>query len=108
MALKFLGGIFQRVKKAMSDSLGLVDFTIGLVNPVLNLLAQRAIFFWRNSKSRRTVINTAHQKFVSATLKTLGLVHTSNNLLASCKTNFPLTLFLWSVVYIKQTVSIDN
>ena len=32
------GGIFQHAKKAMYDSLGLVDFAIGLVNPVLNLL----------------------------------------------------------------------
>ena len=27
----------QHVKKVVSDSLGLVDFAIGLVNPVLNL-----------------------------------------------------------------------
>ena len=31
------GGIFQHAKKAMYDSLGLVDFAIGLVNPDLNL-----------------------------------------------------------------------
>ena len=38
------GGIFQRVKKAMCDSLGLVDFAIGLVNPVLNLLKGQSFF----------------------------------------------------------------
>ena len=57
----------------MSDSPGLVDFAIGLVNPVLNLPEGY-------SNNRRTVINAAHQKFFGATYKTLGLVHTSNNL----------------------------
>ena len=31
----------QCAKKVMSDSPGLVDFTIGLVNPVLNLRAMK-------------------------------------------------------------------
>ena len=44
MALEFLGGIFQRVKKAMSNSLGLVDFAFGLVNPILNLLKGQSFF----------------------------------------------------------------
>ena len=29
--------MFQHAKKVVSDSLGLVDFAIGLLNPVLNL-----------------------------------------------------------------------
>ena len=37
-------------------------------------------FLGGNSKYRRTVINAAHQKIFWATLKTLGLVDTRNNL----------------------------
>ena len=65
----------------MSDSLGLVDFAIGLViYPVLNLPKGQVFFWGGNSKYRRTVINAAHQKIFWATLKTLGLVDTRNNL----------------------------
>ena len=35
----------QRAKKVMSDSLGLVDFAIGLVNSVFNLPDGQVIFF---------------------------------------------------------------
>ena len=64
----------------MSDSPGLVDFAAGLVNPVLNLSEGQVVFVGENSKYRRTVTSAAHENFFWATLKTLGLVHTSNNL----------------------------
>ena len=35
----------QRAKKVVSDSVGLVDFAIGLVNSVFNLLNGQLIFF---------------------------------------------------------------
>ena len=35
----------QRAKKVMSDSLGLLDFAIGLVNSVFNLPDGQVIFF---------------------------------------------------------------
>ena len=44
----------QRAKKVVSDSPGLVDFAIGLVNSVFNLPDGQVIFF-RNSNNRRTV-----------------------------------------------------
>ena len=34
----------QRAKKVVSDSAGLVDFAIGLVNPVLNLSEGQVVF----------------------------------------------------------------
>ena len=37
--------ISQRAKKVVSDSMGLVDFAIGLVNPVVNLPDGQEIFF---------------------------------------------------------------
>ena len=46
--------IYQHAKKDVSDSLGLVDFAIGLVNCVGKLS------FLGNSNYRRTVINAAH------------------------------------------------
>ena len=36
---------FQRAKKVVSDSLGLVDFAIGLVNSVFNLSDAQVMFF---------------------------------------------------------------
>ena len=35
----------QRAKKVVSDSLGLVDFAIGLVNSVFNLPNGKVMFF---------------------------------------------------------------
>ena len=72
----------QRAKEVVSDSLGLVDFSIGLVNLVLNLSEGQVVFFLGGGefKYRRTAISAAHVNFFWATLKTVGLVHTSNNL----------------------------
>ena len=39
--------LYMRAKKVVSDSPGLVDFAIGLVNSVLNLLDGQAKIFWR-------------------------------------------------------------
>ena len=58
----------QRAKKAVSDSLGLVDFAVGLVNSVINLPDGQVIFFflgggWGDSNYRKTVNNPADQIF---------------------------------------------
>ena len=52
----------QRAKKVVSDSLGLVDFAIGLVIFALNLPDGQVLFFGGNSNCRRIVINPANQK----------------------------------------------
>ena len=51
----------------MSDSqglvdftIGLVDFTVGLVNSVVNLPEGQVKFFLMNSNHKRTVINHGH------------------------------------------------
>ena len=46
--------IIQRAKKLVSDSLGLVDFAIGLVKSVFNL-PDGQVMFMRNSNNRRSV-----------------------------------------------------
>ena len=43
----------QRAKKVMSDSLGLVDFAIGLVIFVLNLPDEQVLFFLGKFKLQR-------------------------------------------------------
>jgi len=57
----------QRVKKVVSNSPGLEDFAIGLVNSVFNL-PNRQVMFLRNSNNRRTV------KLILLVKKLLGLV----------------------------------
>ena len=51
----------QRAKKVASDSPGLVDFAIGLVNSVINL-AKGQKNFLRNSNYRRTVKSICSSK----------------------------------------------
>ena len=54
----------QRAKKVMSDSPGLVDFTIGLVNSVLNLPDGQ--FFEEFKLQKNCQINSAHQNVFAA------------------------------------------
>ena len=53
---------FQRAKKVVSDSPGLVDFATVLVIFVLNLPDGQVLFFGGNANYRRIVINPANQK----------------------------------------------
>ena len=54
----------QRAKKVASDSPGLVDFAIGLVNSVLNLqLSDRQVkYVVEFNLQKNCEINSAHQK----------------------------------------------
>ena len=54
--------LLQPAKKVMSDSLGLVDFAIGLVIFFLNLSDKQVLSFGGNSNYRRIVINPANKK----------------------------------------------
>ena len=56
-------GRLQRAKKVLSDSLGLVDFTIGLVNSVLNLPNGQVKYFEVLNLQKNCEINSAPQKF---------------------------------------------
>ena len=57
----------QHAKKVVSDSLGLVDFTIELVNNyVLNLPDGQVKFFEEFKLHKNCVINPAHQKVFGA------------------------------------------
>ena len=76
------GGVYMlwglSAKKVVSYSPGLVDFTIRLVNSVLNLNAQLAseVFWGENSSYIITVIKCCSSKKVFRLIKiTVGLVH---------------------------------
>ena len=57
----------QLGKKVMSNSPGLVDFAIGLVNSFLNIACLRGRGnLLRNSYFRRIVFNPAYQNFFQA------------------------------------------
>ena len=55
----------QCAKKVVSDSLGLVDFAIRLVNSVLNL-PNAQVKFVVEFKSKNCEINSAHQNVFGA------------------------------------------
>ena len=65
----------QRAKKVLSDSLGLEDFSVGLMTFVLSLPDGQVKFF-ENSNYRRTVYSNLLIKELSGLVKVMfGLVH---------------------------------
>ena len=65
----------QRAKKVVSDSPGLVDFAIGLVNSVLNLPDGQVKYFEEFNLQKKFEINSAHQKIWGLVEMTFGLVN---------------------------------
>ena len=71
----------QRAKKVVSDSPGLVDFVIGLVNSIFNLPDGQVMYFFRNSNNRRTVKSILLvKKLLGLAEMTFGLVTASFSL----------------------------
>ena len=58
--------IKQRAKKVVSDSLGLADFAIGLVNSLLNLPYRQVMVFEEFKLKKNCEINSAGQKAFGA------------------------------------------
>ena len=56
----------QRANKVVSDSTGLADFDIGLVNSVLNLPIRQVKFFEEFKLQKNCEINCAHQNVFGA------------------------------------------
>ena len=56
----------QRAKKLVSDSPGLVDSAIGLLNSVFNLPDGQVMFFEEFEQQKNCEINSAHQKTFGA------------------------------------------
>ena len=57
---------FQRAKKVVSDSPGLVDIATRLVNSVLNLPNRLVKFFVEFKLQKNCEINSAHQNVLGA------------------------------------------
>ena len=57
---------FQRAKEVVSDSPGLVDIAIGIVNSVLNLPDGQVKFFVEFKFQKNCEINSAHQNVFGA------------------------------------------
>ena len=70
MALKCLFKLIlltcRHTKKVVSDSHGLVDFAIALVNSVLNLPDGQVKFFEEFKLQKNCEINSAHQNVLGA------------------------------------------
>ena len=60
------GDSLQRAKKVVSDSPGLVDFAIGLVNSVFNLPDGQVMFFEEFELQKNCETNSARQKAFGA------------------------------------------
>ena len=56
----------QRAKKVVSDSPGLVDFAIGLVNSVFNLPNWQLMFFEQFESQKNCESNSVRQKAFGA------------------------------------------
>ena len=67
----------QCAKKVVSDSPGLVDFAIGLVNSVFNLPDGQMIFFEEFEKQKNCEINSALQKVFGLVEMMSGLANVS-------------------------------
>ena len=61
----------------MSDSLGLMDFAIRLVNSVLNLPEGQVKYFEEFNLQKNSEINSAHQKIGGLVEMRFGLVNAS-------------------------------
>ena len=70
----------QCAKKVMSDSPGLVDFAIRLVNSVFNLPDGQIMFFEEFEKQKNCEINSASQNVFGVVEMTSGLVNASLSL----------------------------
>ena len=71
----------QSAKKVVSNSLGLVDFAIGLVISVLNLPNGQVKYFEEFNLQKNCKINSAHQKILEAIVEmTFGPVNASFSL----------------------------
>ena len=70
----------QRAKKVVSDSPGLVDFAIGLVNSVINLPDGQVKFFEEFKLQKNCEINLLIKTFLGLVEMMFGLVDVSFNL----------------------------
>ena len=70
----------QHAKKLVSNSLGLVDFAIGLVNSVINLSNRQVEFFEEFKLQKNREINLLIKPFLALVEMLFGLINVSFSL----------------------------
>ena len=97
----------QCAKKVVSNSLGLEEFAIGLVNSVFNLPNGQVKFFEEFKLHKHCVINPHHQKAFGASWSDFWASTCQLQLsrMESCKTDFLCNL---TVIYLPLLFSLDG
>ena len=97
--IMFIVFMLQRAKKVVSDSPGLVDFAIRLVNSVINLPDRQVKFFEEFKLQKYCQINLLIKTFFGLVEMMFGLVNVSLSLpkWQAVKNDFLCTLMLWAI-----------
>ena len=78
----------------MSDTPGLLDFAIGLVNPVINLPNGQVKFFEEFKLQKNCEVNLLIKTFLGLVEMMFGLVNVQLARISSCKNDFLCTLLI--------------
>ena len=96
----------------MSDTPGLLDFAIGLVNPVINLPNGQVKFFEEFKLQKNCEVNLLIKTFLGLVEMMIGLVNVQLARISSCKNDFLCTLliifFFFSVISLVTSISDFN
>ena len=96
----------------MSDTPGLLDFAIGLVNPVINLPNGQVKFFEEFKLQKNCEVNLLIKTFLGLVEMMIGLVNVQLARISSCKNDFLCTLLIiyifFSVISLVTSISDFN
>ena len=85
----------QHAKRVVSDTPGLLDFAIGLVNPVINLPNGQVKFFEEFKLQKNCEVNLLIKTFLGLVEMMFGLVNVQLARISSCKNDFLCTLLFF-------------
>ena len=102
----------QHAKEVVSNSLGLVDFAIGLVNSVLNFSAQLASEVFLGIQITEQLLSKSLFGLVKMTFELVHANYSLSEWQASCKTDFLCTLphssnIIWFLYFNLHLLKID-
>ena len=84
----------QHAKRVVSDTPGLLDFAIGLVNPVINLPNGQVKFFEEFKLQKNCEVNLLIKTFLGLVEMMFGLVNVQLARISSYKNDFLSTLLI--------------
>ena len=85
----------QHAKRVVSDTPELLDFAIGLVNPVINLPNGQVKFFEEFKLQKNCEVNLLIKTFLGLVEMMFGLVNVQLARISSCKNDFLCTLLFF-------------